>query len=56
MNIITQLPNDFLTFYTVSMKDYNNKVDCGVFVCCYAYGMFKLKEENIEFTDIEHQT
>ena len=29
------------------------KIDCGVFVCCYAYGMFKLKHGNINFRKLD---
>ena len=51
-----QLLNLSLTFCTVSMQDCNNNVDCGVFVCCYAYGIFKLKDEDLVFTNIEQRT
>ena len=37
------------------MQDRNNSVDCGVFVCCYAYGIFKLKDDLV-FTNIEQRS
>ena len=38
------------------MQDRNNYVDCGVFMCCYAFGIFKLKEEDIAFTNVDART
>ena len=37
------------------MQDRNNSVDCGVFVCCYAYVIFKLKDDLV-FTNIEQRS
>ena len=48
--------NLILTFYTVSIQDRNNNVDCGAFMCCCTYGIFKLKDEDIVFTNIDQRT
>ena len=57
-NYLLPLFNDYLklTFYIVSMQDRSNNVDCGVFLCCYAFGIFKLKEEDIVFTNVDART